>query len=118
MRCTSRPEKGGMAMWRRHFSRFGGLFIFLFSIGFCVYIWDSVLTRGIYWPKASFLLPFFGFLGLSMMCYPVKPDASTGQNRGDDVKWKNLPIGQKAIILTGAALGVLQLTFFKGYWSF
>jgi hypothetical protein len=105
-------------MRNQTFSRFGGLFIFLVSAAVCAFIWHSMLTRGIYWPKAGFFFPVFGFLGLSMMLYPVRHDVVLGRSSSEQVKWKNLPVGQKAVILFGVVIGVAQLTVFEGLWTF
>jgi Zn-dependent protease with chaperone function len=47
-----------------------GLIVLIAGVGGSAYIWHSVLTTGIYWPKASFIFPVFACFGLSLIAYP------------------------------------------------
>jgi hypothetical protein len=94
-----------------------GLFILVLSIGGIIYNWHSVLTRGLYWQKASFLFPFFACLGFSLILYPITKAESLAKYGSEQIPWKHIPTAQKLIILLGVVLGALQLALFAGYIS-
>lgn len=98
-------------------SRLIGLLIFAAGLGGTGYSWYSVLTRGVYWQKASFLFPFFACLGLSIVLYPMSKAESRSKYGTEQMPWKYIPFGQKALILLGVVLGALQWAVFSGRLS-
>lgn len=95
-------------------ARLIGLMIFVIGAGGTGYMWYSVLTEGVYWDKASFLFPFFTFLGLSLIIYPISKEESLAKYGSPQIPWKHIPIGQKILIALGVLAGIVQWAFFSG----
>ncbi|QDQ27038.1 hypothetical protein FNU76_12075 [Chitinimonas arctica] len=98
-------------------SRLLGLLIFAIGVGGAAYTWYSVLAEGRYAQKASFLLPFFACLGLSLMIYPMSKAESLAKYGSEQIPWEHIPMGQKVLIFLGVVLGALQWSFFSGHLS-
>lgn len=92
-----------------------GAFILTVGVAGTAYNWYSVLTRGAYWQKASFLFPFFACLGLSLLIYPITKAESLAKYGSEQIPWQHIPFGQKALIVLGVLLGALQWAIFSGH---
>ena len=77
-------------------------------------MWHSVLTRGVYWPKASFIFPFFACLGLSVFLNPITKAECVENFGSKNLPWKHMPDVQKILIIVGVVLGAVQVGFFSG----
>ena len=93
--------------------RLTGLSIFIGGFACNVYLWYVVISKGVYFKPAPFFLPIMAFFGLSVFFYPNK-NAEIDKEKSEKSKdLMKLPRGQKIIIGIGAALGVLQYSFFR-----
>lgn len=95
-------------------ARLIGFMMFAIGAGGTGYLWYSVLTKGVYWEKASFLFPFFAFLGISVILFPFSKEESLALYGTEQIPWKHIPVGQKVLVGLGVLAGIAQWAFFSG----
>ena len=91
-----------------------GLFIFALGIAGTAYNWYMVLVEGHYFQKASFLFPFIICFGLSLLIYPISKAESLAKYGSEQIPWRHIPAGQKALIFLGVVLGAVHWGLFSG----
>ncbi|HNF14896.1 MAG TPA: hypothetical protein PK453_14600 [Leptospiraceae bacterium] len=93
--------------------RLGGLLIMLIGILGNVYNWVQVMNAGQFFEKASILFPFFAFLGLSVIIYPMTKEERLSRFGSDQIPLRGLPRGQKILVGAGLLIGIIQWLWFE-----
>ena len=92
-----------------------GLFLLAFGTGMVIFGWYHALVEGVYWKKASFLFPFFAFLGLSIFLYPITKEECLAKYGSEQLGWRHMPVVQKTLIIVGVIAGIVNWALISGY---
>lgn len=79
-----------------------------------IYNWHLFRTAGRFFDKESILFPFFAFLGLSVMIYPLTKEERISRFGKDQIPFRGLPAGQKILVGTGLIIGIVQWLWLEG----
>lgn len=91
-----------------------GLLMSIVATGMVPFNWYSALSKGLYWENASFLFPFFAFLGRAIFLFPITREDRLKKYGSEQLEWANMRIEQKIIIIAGAASGLLNWALISG----
>lgn len=92
-----------------------GIVCSLFGFGYTFYLWyQTLFVSGMYYPKASFFLPFMGMFFLSIALDPATKQETFEKYGTEQMAWKFMPKRQKIIIVLGVVLGVLNYLLASG----
>lgn len=94
--------------------RLGGLLVMLIGVLGNAYNWHQVLNAGQFFAKASIIFPFFAFLGLSIIIYPMTKEERISKFGSDQIPLSGLPRGQKILAGTGLLIGIVQWLWLEG----
>lgn len=86
-----------------------GLFMLLASIVGDGFVWRTALINGRHLELASLSYPALGFIGLSLLLYPISKAEARVRYGSDQIAWRQMPQGQKVLLVIGVVAGVLQL---------
>ena len=91
-----------------------GIFLVACSTWLIAFNWNSLLTAGKYWPKASFIGPVFFFLGLMVILYPISKQACLEKYGSEQLSWGHMSVGQKSFIVVAMLAGVVNWMLMSG----
>ncbi len=81
------------------------------------YLWYEAYQEGTYWPKASFLFPFFACLFASVIIdpTPMKREENIKKYGQPQIPMRHMPLAQKIFTVLGVLLGITQCSHFAGH---
>lgn len=91
-----------------------GLFVLLVSAGALVFHWHIALTKGLFWEKTSLAFPFFGFLGIAILLFPITKEECLAKHGSEQLTWSFMPVQQKILVLAGAVAGIVNWALISG----
>lgn len=91
-----------------------GLFVLVVAASGLVYHWHVVLTKGVYWEKASLAFPFFAFLGIAILFFPMTKEECLAKHGSEQLTWSFMPLQQKILVIAGAIAGLVNWALISG----
>jgi hypothetical protein len=102
-------------MLGKSIQRLIGPLLLLISAGFLIHQWHIALTEGRYWQKSRFLFPFFTFLGLAVLLFPMTSQECLERYGVEKPQiWSHFTSAQKALVILGVAAGVANQFLISG----